>query len=301
MENIRNRVDVQLVNNEANALKLVAKPNYDRCTIFDDNLIAVHMKKTELFFNKPIYLGMSILDISKTKMYDFHYGYIKPKYEDKAKLLFTDTDSLAYEIQTEDFYKDIGPDVKTHFDTSNYPENQPSGIQSGVNKKVPGLFKDEAGGKTIAEFMGLRAKLYSYKIHEGKEENRCKGIKKPVVENKITFDDYKQYLFSGAPQMTTMNVIRSYKHEVYTEEINKIALSADDDKRIILPDNIHTHSYGHYAKHKKKSKTNQEVTEYLRVQSSTLALRILFLVIQGGSKKRKPTFGGHFEIFSRSN
>ena len=112
IENIRNRVDVQLVTSEAKASKLTSKPNYDRLTIFDENLIAVHMRKIKLYFNKPIYLGMSILDISKTKMYDFHYRYIKPKYGDKAKLLFGDTDSLMYEIQTEDFYKDITQNVK---------------------------------------------------------------------------------------------------------------------------------------------------------------------------------------------
>ena len=92
------------------AQKLAAKPNYDCCTIFDDNLIAVHMKKTKLYFSKPVYLDMSILDLRKSLMYDFHYNYIKTKYEDKANLLFTDTDSLAYEIKTKDFCKDINPE-----------------------------------------------------------------------------------------------------------------------------------------------------------------------------------------------
>ena len=95
------------------AQKLAAKPNYDCCTIFDENLIAIHMKKTKLYFNKPVYLGMSILDRSKSLMYDFHYNYIKTKYGDKAKLLFSDTDSLGYEIKTKDFYKDINPDIET--------------------------------------------------------------------------------------------------------------------------------------------------------------------------------------------
>ena len=245
MENIRNRVDVQLVTSEAKATKLTAKPNYDRLTIFEKNLIAVHMRKIKLYFNKPIYLGMSILDISKTKMYDFHYGYIKPKYGGKAKHLFTDTDSLAYEIQTKDFYRDITPNVKKLFDTSNYPADHPSKIPIGKNKKVPGMFKDEAGGKVIAEFVGLRAKLYSYRMHSGSEEKRAKGIKKPVIEKKITFDDYKRCLFSEEPQTRTMRVIRSYKHEVYTEEVNKVALDSQDDKRIILEDKIYTHAHGY--------------------------------------------------------
>ena len=107
---------------------------------------------------------MCILDLSKTLMYDFHYNYIKQKYGDKAKLLFLDTHSLMYEIQTEDFYKDISVDVKRRFDISDYPPDYPSGILSGFNKKVLGMFKDEGGGKVIDEFMGLNAKLYLYKM-----------------------------------------------------------------------------------------------------------------------------------------
>ena len=145
MENIRNRVDVKLVNDEDKAKRLVAKPNYKHRNVFCEDLIAIHMKKTSLTMNKPIYLGMCILDLSKTIMYEFHYNYIKPKYGDKAKLLFTDTDSLMYEIETEDFYKDISADVKDRFDTSNYPDNHPSGITAGINKKVLGMFKDEVG------------------------------------------------------------------------------------------------------------------------------------------------------------
>ena len=136
MENIRNRVNVKLVNSKEKARKLIAKPNYRSCKIFSENLISVHMKKTSLVMNKPVYLGACILDLSKTIMYDFHYKYIKPMYKDKAKLLFTDTDSLMYEIETEDFYKDISGDVKDRFDTSDYPDNHPSGIPTGINKKV---------------------------------------------------------------------------------------------------------------------------------------------------------------------
>ena len=128
--------------------------------------------------NKPVYLGACILDLSKTIMYDFHYNYIKPMYGDNARLLFTDTDSLMYEIETEDFYKDISEDVKNRFDTSDYPDNHPSGIPTGCNKKVLGMFKDEATGKCIKEFVGLGAKLYSYKMFEGEESKKCKGIKK---------------------------------------------------------------------------------------------------------------------------
>ena len=112
LENIRNMVDIRLISSNKIVQKLAAKTNYDQYTIFDENLIAVDMKKTKLYFNKPIYLGMSILDLSKSLMYDFHYNYIKTKYGDKEKLLFTDTDSVTYEIKTKDFYKDINPTLR---------------------------------------------------------------------------------------------------------------------------------------------------------------------------------------------
>ena len=167
--------------------------------------------------------------------------------EKNQKLLFTDTDSLCYEIQTEDFYEDISNDVDVKFDTSNFPKDHPSGIQR-KNKKVPGMMKDEAGGKIIEEFVGLRAKLYSYKMFEGKEEKKCKGIKKSVIKSKISFDDYKDCLFSEKPQMRKMNVIRSHGHEIFSETVNKIALSVNDDKRIIMEDKISTLAFGYETK-----------------------------------------------------
>ena len=115
------RQNIFLIDNRKKAAKLTSRPNFDRATIFDKNLIAVHMKKTEVYFNKPVYVGQAILDLSKTLMFDFHYNYIKKKYGNKAELLFTDTDSLMFQIYTDDFYKDISHDILTKFDTSDYP------------------------------------------------------------------------------------------------------------------------------------------------------------------------------------
>ena len=178
-------------------------------------------------------------------MYDFHYEYIKPKCKSSAKLLFTDTDSFAYEIETDDFFKDFSEDLKKLFDTGNFPKIHPSGIETGQNKKVAGMFKDEVGGKIIKEFVVLRSKFYSYKMFEGKEEKKCKGIKKNVIKKNLNFEDYKECLFSRKQQMIKMNVIRSYNHELFSEEVSKIALSSNDDKRIILEDGIHTLALGH--------------------------------------------------------
>ncbi len=243
MENVRNRVNVKLVTNKKALNKLVQKPNYKRVSEFDENLVAVHMEKTTV---KPIYLGMSILDQSKTLMYRFHYDYVKPKWGDKAKLLFTDTDSLCYEIQTDDVYKDISENVSEWFDTSNYDKNHPSGIPAGKNKKVIGFYKDECGGIPVTEFVGLKPKSYSFETSDGKVEKKCKGVKKYVVKKHITHEDYKECLFTKVSQLRTMNTIRSRQHNVGSEKINKTALSADDDKRIILEDGIHTLAIGHY-------------------------------------------------------
>ena len=247
MENIRNRVDVKLVNTKEKLRKLVAKPNLKSPPkIFSEHLVSVHMKKTSLTMNKPVYLGMCILELSKIIMFDFHYQYIKSKYADKAKLLFTDTDSLIYEIETDDFYKDISGDVKDRFDTSDYPENHPSGIPTGINKKVLGMMKDEGAGKIIKEFVGLRSKLYSSVMDDGGETKKCKGIKKQVVESSIRHEHYKTCLTTGKELLRKQNILRSYDHEVYTEEVNKVALSALDDKRYILSDGMHTLAWGHY-------------------------------------------------------
>ena len=240
IENIRKRQNIFLVDNRKTALNLSKRPNFERVTIFDKNLIAAHMKKTEIYFNKPVYVGQAILDLSKTLMFDFHYNYIKPKYGTKAELLFTDTDSLMYQIQTEDFYKDISADIKTKFDTSDYPKDHPSGILTGENKKVIGMFKDEVAGKQITHFIGLRPKLYSFKIEEGKNIKKCKGIKKSVVSKGITFEHYFECLFTGEKQMRSMKIIQSKNHDIYSKEVNKIALSCGDNKRRILSDKIHT-------------------------------------------------------------
>ena len=216
------------------------------------------MKKTEVYFNKPIYVGQAILDLSKTLMFDFHYNYIRNKYGNKAELLFTDTDSLMYLIQTDDFYHGIKKDVKKKFDTSDYVDNHPSGIKTGVNKKVIGKFKDEAAGRQVTHFVGLRPKLYTFKVEkkkEGKEkmkgekkakgENKgqivkAKGVKDCVIKKSLSFEDYKKCLFSEEELMKEMNIIRSQNHDIYSMTVNKVALSANDDKRLICENKINT-------------------------------------------------------------
>ena len=195
MENIRNHKDMKLVTSDKKYLKYVMKPNFKDGHPFSKHLFAVEMGKTEITMNKPVYLGQAILDLSKTLMYEFHYDYMRPKYGSKVKLCYMDTDSFVYEIETKDFYRDIAKDVEKRFDTSGYSKDENRPLPIGKNKKVIGLMKDELGGKIMTEFVALRAKMYAYrKIDKEVEEKRCKGTKKCVVSEGLTFDDYKTCL-----------------------------------------------------------------------------------------------------------
>ena len=249
MENIRKRCTVEIVNGleEKKVKKLVAKPNYKSSFTFENsNLVSMRIGKTKVELSKPVYLGASILDLSKILMYDFHYDYVVPKYCNRAQLLFTETDSLCYELWTDDFFQDIAPDVETMFDTSNFPKEHPSGILTGKNKKVIGLFKEENGGEILQEFCGLRAKCYATKMHGGSESKKCKGVKKAVVKKGLTIDDYKTCLFEEKPKTISFNTLRSRKHEITTETITKIALDQNDDKRVVCEDLVNTLAIGHF-------------------------------------------------------
>ena len=183
MENIRKHRGIKLVATDKKRSKLVSEPNYHTINYISEDLSIIEMNKTKVKMNKPIYLGLSILEISKILMYEFCYDYMKPKYNDNIKLCYMDTDSFVMNIKTEDFYKDIANDVEKRFDTSNYEVNRP--LPTGKNKKVIGLMKDELGGKIIMEFVTLRPKTYSYLINDCKEDKKAKGTKKCVIKRMI--------------------------------------------------------------------------------------------------------------------
>ena len=226
MENIRNHVDIKLCSNEKKLEKLITKPNFEGRTIFAENLVAIHMKKTKIMFDKPIYIRMSILDISKNCTYDFYYDVMKNKYND-------------------DFYSDV-KNMINEFDTSYYPIDNVFGMPL-VNKKVLGKFKDELNGQIMEEFIGLRSKMYAYKLFEnGKEDKKGKGVKKNAVQREICFEDFRICLSSKEPINKKQNLFRTQQHEIFTVEQNKKALSADDDKRHILDNGINSLAWGHY-------------------------------------------------------
>ena len=204
------------------------------------------MGKIKVVMNKPVYLGQAILDLSKIVMYEFHYDYMVPKYGlEKLMLCYMDTDSLIYDIKTEDFYEDIANDVEARFDTSGYRKTDFRPLPVSLNRKVIGLMKDELGGKIMTELVALRPKLYSYKVLDRLEDKKCKGIKKCVVKKTLTFENYMTCLFSDSTEYRSQLMLRSAKHEVHTIEVNKVALDRDDDKRISRKDGISTFERGH--------------------------------------------------------
>ena len=244
MENVRKHGDIKLVKTDHGRNKLVSEPNYHTMKLIEENLAIIEMRKVKVKMNKPIYLGLCILEISKIIMYEFWYDYVKNKYRNKARLYYTDTDSFVINVKTNDFYKDISQDANESFDTSNYTFDRP--LPKGKNKKVIGLMKDELGGGIITEFVALRPKTYSYITNDFTELKKAKGTKKCVVKKMLRFDDYKNCLFSNGKVLKSQQRFKSENHSVYTENINKIALSCDDDKRIVTSDGITSYPYGYF-------------------------------------------------------
>ena len=193
MENVRKRKDIKLVTTDKRRNQLVSEPNYHTTKWFSENLLAIEMKKTKVKMNKPVYLGLSILEISKTHMYKFWYDYMKPKYGDNVKLCYMDSDSFIMHIKTEDFYKDN--DVEKRFDTSDYRVKRP--LPTGNNKKVIGLMKDGLVGKIMTEFVALRSKTYSYLMDDGSSDKNAKGTKNVVIKPILKFNDYKDCLLNN--------------------------------------------------------------------------------------------------------
>lgn len=251
IENKRKQVDVKLVNvwkdtsNKTNkvcgAEKYINAPNFKNFAVLSESLVAIQLQQTQIILDRPIYIGFSILELAKSHLYHFHYSVMKRIYQNSIKLCYTDTDSLLYLIYTDDFYEDMKKHIK-YFDTSNF-ENDKYNIPK-VNEKIPGFFKDEMGGDIISEFVGLRAKLYCINSLSTSIK-KAKGVKKSVT-NKLNIENYKRALRYNEQLRENMFIIRSKNHNVFTQKINKLVLSRDDDKRQILDDNCETLPWGHY-------------------------------------------------------
>ena len=208
----------------------------------DIKLLVIEMKKTKVKMNKTIYLGMSILDISKTFMCEFWYDYVKPKYKDRTKLCYMDTDSFVIKIFTKHSFEDINNDVERCFDTYNYDKNDKRPLQIGINKKV--MFKYELGGKIMKEFCALRAKTYTYLMDDNTEHKNAKGTKKCIIKRRLIIENYKNSLFNAKTILRSQLKFKNDLQNVYTEDVKKFALSSNDDKRLQTFYRVTTHPYG---------------------------------------------------------
>lgn len=247
MEQVRHRVNIRLIADENKLLKAVSKVSFRQSEIVNEELVMVRAARTKVKLNKPIAVGFAILEISKLIMYQFYYGYLKAKYQDRCSLLFTDTDSLCCEIQTQDLYRDMGENLNL-FDTSNFEADHPQ--YSASNRRVLGKFKSETGSIAPKEFVGLRAKMYSLHVPScpAKSQKKAKGIQKHFVKKSVRHSQFLEVL-RHAEQTTSckFRVFRSTNHVVNTVQVTKKCLCAFDDKRYILPDGVHTLAYGHYS------------------------------------------------------
>ena len=227
-QNLRKRINFRLVNDAEDYKKCVSKPSFVSQKLFSKKFVAIHEIKPVLTLNKPIYVGFSIHDLSKLLMYEFHYKYIKSKFD--VNLLFTDTDSLVYEIKAEDIYEDFYKD-KNLFDFSDYPLH--SKFFDPVNKKVIGKTKDELKGKIIIEIIGLNSKMYSLTDVASEEVKKAKGVK------------YIDVLFNIKIMKHKMKRIQSKLHKIGTYDVCKISFFCFNDKRYILDDDINSLAYFH--------------------------------------------------------
>ena len=243
LENVRNHIDFELVNTPERFQKLVNKPSYKHRHIINESLVGVEKEKATVELDKPIYMGLSILDYSKIHMYSFYYDVLKPKYNDKIKLAYTDTDSFIIHVETDDIYTDF-KHIKQHMDFSDYPKNHE--CYNASNKKVLGKMKDELSGKIMTHFIGLKPKSYCYKVYgEDEEHKRSKGIVKHKVANELNYNKYEQTLNGDLKDKVEFNTIRSKNHQIYSINQVKFSLSNFCNK-IYFYNAIESLPYGHY-------------------------------------------------------
>ena len=226
MENLRKTINVRLVSSEKDFLKYTCRPTYVTHKIFDKDYAATHETKLVLIINKPVYVGFTVLELSKWMMYDFHYNFIKKNFD--AELLFTNTDSLAYEIRIENVYEEFFK-WKHLFNFSNYSKDLK--FYDDSNEKVIGKMKDEMEGIIIDEFIGLKSKMYAIKKIDGNESNTAKE-----VSIATEFNEFRDVFFNEKRITHKIKRIQAKKHKIGTYEIDKTSLSCFDDKRCVLDD-----------------------------------------------------------------
>ncbi|XP_071056426.1 uncharacterized protein [Onthophagus taurus] len=258
MENVDKRVDVRLVTSwddirsgetagrpRLGARSLIAKLNFKSVKVFTETFSAIQMERLHVVYDKPLYVGFTVLELSKLLMYDFYYDFLKPKYGEDVQLCYMDTDSFTVLIKSDDVYNDVKLNLDK-FDTSNYSPDNRFDIPL-QNKAVLGKMKDENCGNVMVEFIGLRSKVYANRVADGRVTKKSKGIRKAVVKQKLSFQNYFDCLHSNSVLCRKQLLFRSFNHTVFTVLQNKLALSPHDSKRCIDADGIKTLAWGHFT------------------------------------------------------
>jgi len=242
MESKRKHLNIRLIMNEDSAKRYLARGTFESFKIINDDLIMIKLKKSRIVWDKPTFVGQSILDLSKLVMFKFHYEEIIPHFGSNAQLLFTDTDSLCYHFQNVD-PKQYELQNLHLFDTSSYPKSNP--CYSDINKKKPGTFKDEFDSRPVHSFIGLKPKLYSIKLGDDSEKKTAKGVKMSYVKNNLSHATYLQSFHEQKKISAQFYQIRSDNHKLSTTLIIKDAISPYDDKRYMKDNGIDTLAFGH--------------------------------------------------------
>ena len=256
-ENLWNRVNVEILTDASITRKRVAKPSFYHGMPINDDLAIIQCKLQTITLNRPIFVGFTVFELSKLHMYDFHYNHMKAKYPraNELKLLVTDTDSLAYSIQTDSIYEDMADDATTRYDFSEYPLAHL--LYDTSNRKALGFFKDELNSVPMEEFVGLRPKCYAFKctgkvdkntLHHSRpvEKKTAKGVKRKVKDEHLHFQHYLDAFKNFHAFVCKQNLISSRSHTVRSVHQRKIGLTAFDTQRWLCDDTIHTHSHGHH-------------------------------------------------------
>ena len=244
MEDVRKHTEFDLISTPERFQKCVNSPTYKARHIINENLVGVEKEKAVVELNKPIYMGLSILDYSKVHMYSFYYDVLKPKYQDDIKLIYTDTDSFVIQVMTDDLFQDF-KDLSDYMDFSDYPKSHPN--YDASNKKVLGKFKDELSSKIMTHFIGLKPKSYAFKVQGDKKEyKKSKGVVKGKVNTELNYDMYERTLNGEIKPTVRFNTIRSKNHHIFSINQTKFALSNFENKRHWLDTNLSL-PYGHYS------------------------------------------------------
>ena len=245
IQNQRNQIDVKIVLDENHVKKLINKPHFKTFKILNEDKALVSMNKINVKLNRPIYIGFTVLELSKLLMFDSYYNCFKKHYQDNLRLCYSDTDSFVFSIETEDIYRDFNTVFSDKMDLSNYPLNHP--IFDNRFEKEIGKFKDEMGGKIITEFIALKAKLYSVAFEKNQEKVTAKGVQRSVIKKSIHHSHYKKCLLENEIFATNSRRIMSKSHEIKTIKQSKMVFTPFDDKKFILDNGIDSLPFGHYS------------------------------------------------------